>query len=208
MIYLIATIAVLCGYLIGSLPSGYLIVRCKKGIDLRTVGSGSTGATNVSRVLGTKYFFVVTLIDVLKGLIAILLASLITGKALDSWVCVGAGFASILGHIFPVWLKFKAGKGVNTALGVAVTVFPAGVLMALLVFGIVFGISRIVSASSMSAGVFYLVSALAMRFYFGRDISDAVLAFAIFLPILLIYSHRENINRLIKGQENVYGSNR
>ncbi|MFP4458599.1 MAG: glycerol-3-phosphate 1-O-acyltransferase PlsY [Candidatus Zixiibacteriota bacterium] len=208
MIGKIDILLILAGYLIGSVPNGYLIVKAKKGIDIRDTGSGAIGATNVSRVLGTKYFMIVSLLDVLKGVLAVAIAALITGNPFGSLIPVLAGFLAVLGHIFPIWLKFKGGKGVNTSLGVAIMVFPLGVLMAILVFAMVFAIGKFVSAASLSAGLFYMISAIVMRYYFKVDISNAVIGFSIFLPILFILTHKENIKRLLKGKENRFGKNK
>src|SRR5579862_9235213 len=131
-------------YLLGSIPFGYLIVRWQKGVDVRTTGSGSTGATNVMRNLGVIGFVATFLLDVGKGIFAVLLASHLTSSdphwipltGDPRWIAV-ASIAAILGHCFPVWLKFHGGKGVATGVGVFIALAPAQVGLVLIVFAIV-----------------------------------------------------------------------
>ncbi len=194
----------LAAYLLGSIPTGFILVKSIKNLDIRQTGSGSTGATNVARVLGKKYFFIVTFLDVLKGIAAVYLMKIITTSTIGNWPTVLAGIFAILGHIFPVWLKFKGGKGVNTALGIALLLYPFGVIVALIAFLAVFLPTRIVSISSLSGGVAFALSLIPRTFLFDREPEAALYAFGIFLPLLFIYTHRQNIKRLIKGNENSF----
>ncbi len=151
-----AASAVLASYLIGSIPSGYLIARAVKGIDIRTVGSGNLGATNVGRVLGRRFFWIVLALDLLKGLLPTLglpaLVERLTGaSSVDLPVLVG--LAAILGHTFPVYLKFRGGKGVATSLGVVLALDPVSCAAAVLVFGAVLWIWGYVSLASLLGGV-------------------------------------------------------
>lgn len=198
-------------YLLGSIPFG-LIVGLSKGIDPRTAGSGNIGATNVGRLLGGKFFAIVFTLDLLKGLIPMLLAAVILrGEARNQsqyvlWLLIG--FATILGHMFSLFLKFKGGKGVATTLGVALGVFPYYTLPALVAaagFVAIFLISRIVSISSIGAVAVFLVAYITMGLLLNWDILGSqlpLLVFAILLCILIVYRHRSNIARLRAGTEN------
>src|SRR5437867_899859 len=117
-------IALFLAYLLGSIPFGFLIVKLKSGSDIRQVGSGGTGATNVSRKAGKGAGVVTLALDALKGTLAVLAARWLTGESGTPWVVAGAAVLAVIGHCFPVWLRFKAGKGVATGLGVFLAVVP------------------------------------------------------------------------------------
>jgi len=198
-------------YLLGSVPFGLLIARAH-GIDLRTVGSGNIGATNVSRALGTKWAYVCFLLDVLKGLLPMLLARRlgIIGdqpgtQELFLWLLVGC--AAICGHIFPLYLKFKGGKGVATSLGVVLGVWPYFTLTGIASFalwGVCVLIWRYVSlASIVGAAAFPLVLALLTALIETWHFSTLWPLFmvATLLSILIIARHTENIKRLLAGTE-------
>src|SRR5215470_6313844 len=121
-------IVVIVAYLLGSIPFGYLIVRKKVGADIRETGSGGTGATNVTRKAGKAAGVITLLLDALKGFAAVIIARRIVGDAGTSWVVATAAVLAVVGHCFPVWLKFKAGKGVATGLGVFLAIVPWAVL--------------------------------------------------------------------------------
>ena len=188
------------GYLLGSIPSGYLAARWLAGIDLRQEGSGSTGATNVLRVLGKGPALAVFLVDVLKGTGAVLLAKAVlggtafTGTALDAWV-VGAGLAALAGHIWPIWLGWRGGKAVATGLGMLLGLaWPVGLAW----FGLfltVLSLSRIVSLSSMVP--------LLMLGWFPQHggFRPAYLALALLTTLLVLWRHRSNLQRLLAGTE-------
>ena len=193
-------------YLLGSIPFGYLLVRLIRKQDIRTTGSGNIGATNVMRS-GAKGLGVATLLlDCVKGAIAVLLAFQIArGAGLPRYVgfhiaCAAAVFA-VLGHVFPVWLRFRGGKGVATALGVFLVLSPASTLCALLLFLAVFAASRYVSLSSILAAISIPVCGL---YFVG---SRAPWFFAAFfgIPLLVIAKHHANIRRLLSGTEHRFG---
>jgi glycerol-3-phosphate acyltransferase PlsY len=145
---------VLLGYLFGSFPSGFLLVRLLKGIDIRTVGSGNIGATNVGRCVGRFWAVVVSVADMLKGGFAVLLARALATPGADiSWLLAGVGVASVLGHNFPVWLGFRGGKGVSTTYGMLFFLAPPVSCYAVLAGGalwfLLLGIWRYVSLASM-----------------------------------------------------------
>ena len=192
----------LLGYLLGSIPSGFLAGKWCKGLDLRTIGSGSTGATNVLRNVGKKPALVVFLVDVTKGAAAVLLAGALTqSNPLNDWIQVLAGLAALAGHIWPVWLGFKGGKAVATGLGLFLGLaWPVG-LACFGVFMAVFSLSRIVSLASVVAAV-----SLPLLMAAGSD-SNADRVVALVAMLLVLWRHRSNIQRLINGTEPRVGGN-
>ena len=191
-----AFLSLLLGYLLGSIPSGYLAGRWCKGIDLRTIGSGSTGATNVLRSVGKGPALVVFLVDVAKGVAAVLLARALSQDAtLANWIEVGAGLAALAGHIWPVWLGFKGGKAVATGFGMFLGLaWPVG-LACFGVFLAVFSLSRIVSLASVIAAI-----SLPLLMVAGSDRLANVLI-ALVAMVLVLWRHRSNLQRLIEGTE-------
>ena len=195
-------LTLLLGYLLGSIPSGFLAGQWCKGIDLRTIGSGSTGATNVLRNVGKGPALAVFFVDVAKGAAAVLLArSLNPTSALIDWIQVLAGLAALAGHIWPVWLGFKGGKAVATGFGMFLGLaWPVG-LACFGMFMAVFSISRIVSLASVVAAV-----SLPLLMAAGSD-SNANLVVALVAMLLVLWRHRSNIQRLINGTEPQVGGN-
>ena len=199
----------LAGYLLGSIPAGYLAGRWLRGVDIRTLGSGSTGATNVLRQFGKGPALVVFLVDVLKGTAAVLLAKALlepagAGSAADwisdSWV-VAAGLASLAGHIWPVWLGWRGGKAVATALGMLLGLTTPVGLACFGVFLTVLSFSRIVSLSSVVAA---LALPLLMLGWFqsqAMGLRWPYLALALLTSALVIWRHRSNLSRLLAGTE-------
>ena len=180
------------GYLLGSIPSGWLAGRWLKGIDLRELGSGSTGATNVLRQVGKGPALVVFLIDVGKGAAAVLIARAL---GLGDWIQVLAGLTALAGHIWPVWLGFKGGKAVATGLGLFLGLaWPVG-LASFGVFLAVFSLSRYVSLASVLAAI-----SLPLLMAAGTD-SNANLVVALVAMLLVLWRHRSNIQRLLNGTE-------
>lgn len=189
-------------YLLGSIPFGYILVRLFLKRDIRSTGSGNIGATNVARS-GTKGLGILTLLlDVLKGFVAVSIAHLLTIHEDNRHALAIAAVFAILGHVFPVWLKFKGGKGVATGLGVFLAIAPQAVLISLGVFILVFAISRFVSLASMvSAGVFP-----AAAYLLDRTMSHSLLLGMCFVSVLIIVKHQANIGRLRHGTEPRFGS--
>ncbi len=184
------------GYLFGSFPSGYLAGRIAKGIDIRSLGSGSTGATNVLRHIGKRAAITVFLLDVFKGVISILLAKYFLLN--DSWQ-VAIGLSTLIGHIWPVWLNWRGGKAVATGLGIFLGLSWQVGLATLGVFILMITLFRIVSLASVSA-------ALALPFimfisFKSSSISLPFLVISLLAMTLVIWRHRENILRLMKGKE-------
>ncbi len=190
------------GYLFGSFPSGYLAGRIAKGVDIRSLGSGSTGATNVLRHIGKRAAITVFLIDVFKGVLSILLAKYFLLN--DSWQ-VAIGLSTLFGHIWPVWLNWKGGKAVATGLGIFLGLSWQVGLATLGVFILIITLFRIVSLASISAA---LALPLIMFMSFSdSNISIPFLVISLLAMTLVFWRHRENIIRLIKGKEPKIGQN-
>ena len=184
------------GYLLGSFPSGYLAGKIAKGIDIRSLGSGSTGATNVLRHIGKRAAITVFLLDVFKGVISILLAKYFLLN--DSWQ-VAIGLSTLIGHIWPVWLNWRGGKAVATGLGIFLGLSWQVGLATLGIFIVIILSFRIVSLASVSAA---LALPLIMFVSFKTsNISLPFLLISILAMTLVIWRHRGNIVRLIKGEE-------
>ena len=202
----LSLIAVL-SYLLGSIPFGYLLVRIFRGEDVRHSGSGNIGATNVSRKspgLGV----VTLLLDALKGSAAVGLGYLLSGRmasGIPYEAMSMAAFCAIVGHIFPVWLKFRGGKGVATGLGAFVIIVPKAVLIAAGIFIAVVVMFRYVSLGSVVAVASLPLLAYEMNSYRSRPVALALLASAC---LLIIVRHHENIRRLLAGTERRMGATR
>ena len=184
-------------YLIGSIPTGYIIVKAKTGQDIRTVGSGSTGAPNVKRVLGKNYFFLVMLLDALKGALPVVLAKLFATVGLSLGLApVIAAVAVIIGHSKSIFLQFKGGKSVASGVGTILALnWIVGLIIAL-VWGVITYTTKYVSVGSIIA---LLISPFVMYFLHSPI---AYVAYCALGAIYIVYLHRENIKRLINGNEN------
>jgi len=192
----------LAAYLAGSIPFSLLIARWVGGIDLRQHGSGNVGATNVARTLGFKWGLVALLLDALKGLLPTWGLPLLFFKTGNTHAAVAAGLAAIIGHMFPCWLGFKGGKGVATALGVVTILSWQATLAAFVVFALTFAVSRIVSLSSILAALAFAIAEMVLLWpdaFSTENWSRG--AFALAVPPLIIFRHRSNIVRLLKGEE-------
>ena len=211
MIFILAAIA---AYLLGSIPFGLLIARAH-GKDLRSIGSGNIGATNVARALGRKWAYLCFLLDVLKGLIPMLLvkfeiqnSKFEISTAVGLWLWLAVGCAAIMGHIFPIYLKFKGGKGVATSLGVAMGLWPYYTIcasLAIAIWVVVVLIWRYVSLASITASVAFpliLIFTIILRPSWDFINLWPLLIAATAIPLMVIIRHRENIKRLITGTEN------
>jgi len=193
----------LLAWLIGSIPFSLLIARWIGGFDLRTRGSGNVGATNVARTMGTRWGLAALLLDALKGALPVWGLPLLFRIPNESFTLVSVltGVAAILGHMFPLWLRFRGGKGVATALGVVVVLAPLAMGCALAVFVVTFLISRVVSLSSMAGAVAFTIAQISLH---GTELWGAQRALGIFslaVPLLIIVRHWANIGRLWRGEE-------
>jgi len=191
-------------YLIGSIPAGYIAGRIV-GIDIRTVGSGNIGATNVTRVLGKRYGYPVFIVDFLKGFAAVGMSIIIAKRTQPVLIpsellgVVGA-VACVLGHSFPVWLGFKGGKGVAASAGDLFGLMPFVALIAVAVWLIIFYLTRYVSVASMTAALAVPITILSMMFL-GQTDGTTLLYFSICLAAVVIFRHRSNLSRLVHGAE-------
>ncbi|MER3428778.1 MAG: acyl-phosphate glycerol 3-phosphate acyltransferase [Pyrinomonas sp.] len=188
----------LVAYWLGSIPFGYLIVKLVRGDDVRRTGSGGTGATNVTRRAGKLAGLITLFLDAAKGAAAVLLARRLGGA--DAWVAV-AGVTAIFGHIFPVWLGFRGGKGVATGLGVFVALTPVAVLLLAPIFLAVVLTTRYVSLGSITSA-----AALPFVVWWLKPNDGPLIACALASSALVIWAHRSNIGRLIAGTESRFGA--
>ena len=198
---LLAAGLVLAGYLVGSIPFGLLIGK-RMGVDVRRAGSGNIGATNVARTVGKKVGVLVLLLDALKGAAVLLAyqaldlgARVALPAAIDPYLLTAVGLSPILGHCFPVWLGFRGGKGVATALGVFLVMDPLVIALAAALFGLLYLAFRIVSIGSMSAALAVPVLAAVL----GRPLP--VIALGVGGALVVLLKHRQNITRLLRRSE-------
>ena len=193
-------VLIFIAYLLGSIPTSVWIGKSFYNIDVREFGSGNAGATNTFRVLGKKAGIPVLIIDILKGTAAVAL-SFMSGYHPETAGFVelqlGLGIAALLGHIFPIFAGFRGGKGVATILGIVICIVPAACSLSLLVFLTVLFSSRIVSLSSMVAGLSF---PFFLNIVLGNH-NQILTIFSIVVATLLIITHRKNIKRLLKNQE-------
>jgi len=218
--YLTFVPAIVIAYLLGSIPFGLLIARAH-GKDLRSIGSGNIGATNVARALGRRWAYLCFVLDVLKGLVPMLTTSILVSRfsILDEhrasgiehqvllWLWLSVGCAAILGHIFPIYAKFRGGKGVATSLGVAMGLWPYYTIcasFAIAVWAVVVLIWRYVSLASIAASITFpltLVLAIILIPDWHFVSLWPLLIAATAIPLMVIIRHRENIKRLLTGTE-------
>jgi glycerol-3-phosphate acyltransferase PlsY len=194
----------LISYLIGSFPAGYLAGRIA-GIDIRTVGSGNVGATNVLRVLGKPFGYPVFLVDFAKGIAAVVLARVMakSGGSSENTVELAsmlAGICAVIGHSFPLWLKFRGGKGFATSLGVLFALVPLAAAIVCFIWVVTFEIGRYVSLASVVAAIALPIS-VAVMFFLHRLNTPVLLYFSICLAAVIVIRHRSNLSRLAKGTE-------
>jgi len=197
--------AVLVGsYLLGSIPFGYLAGRLA-GIDIRKVGSGNVGATNVTRILGKQYGYPVFAFDFLKGFGAVMISMLIAPGRPPEWNSpeifgILAAMFSVLGHLYPPWLKFEGGKGVATSAGALLALTPVATLIGVAVWIIVFWLSRYVSLASITAAVLLPIVILVVRSHDQKNEKPLVIA-SVCVAAVVIWRHRSNLSRLMRGTE-------
>ena len=215
----IAIIAVL-SYLVGSIPTSIIVARKVRGIDIRQHGSGNAGGTNVIRVLGWKAGVFVIALDMAKGLIATMaIARMMQGPIpfenktpFDDFTVVQiiAGCAAILGHIWTLFAGFRGGKGIATAGGMLIGIAPIEVAVSFAVFAIVFLVSHYVSLGSLSAAVAFPLTMFFRENVFLVEIEGyhTLIFFSIGISLLIIYTHRANIRRLVRGTENRISTSR
>ncbi len=203
-----SVLATVAAYLLGSIPFGFVTAKYVSGVDIRSHGSGNIGATNVARVVGAKWGVVVLLFDCLKGVVSVwlfpqmVMTTVAPAAVVLQHVQVGCGALAILGHMFPCWLRFQGGKGVATTLGVVIALAPWATLAAFIGFAAILVVFRIVALSSMIAAIIFAVIQITVLWPepFAPS-SWSVAAFSVVIPILIIYRHRSNLSRLLRGKE-------
>lgn len=230
--YLISAVV---AYLLGSIPFGLILVRVFTGTDVRSQGSGNIGATNVARTGRKELAIATLFLDALKGYLAVRLSVAVAVHSLSAverafwhagqsmatlrdtstlliqidqkvYLCAAiAAFFAVLGHMFPVWLKFKGGKGVATGLGVFLALAPKSVLLVVAVFAITVAVTRYVSLGSILAAALFPVSFWLLN---RKESSVSVLVLIAGVSLLIIYKHKDNIGRLAAGNENKLGQKR
>jgi len=220
-------LVIIIAYFIGSIPFGYLIVRIREGGDVRETGSGGTGATNVLRRAGKVAGVITLILDALKGAAAVVIAKLLLfphvplghagqtehillehlGSGLHDayWWVAAAAVAAIVGHIFPVWLGFRGGKGVATGVGVFLMLAPIAVALAVVIFVLIVGLTRYISLGSIVAAATIPIFVLVQNAFIRPIVSLApMLTAATAGAALIIFAHRENIGRLFQGTESKF----
>lgn len=210
--FLLTTIVIL-SYLIGSIPTSIIISRAAKGIDIREHGSGNAGGTNVMRVLGWKHGVLVILLDALKGVLAVVVVARLhygsmpfeNATPFDDFTLVQiiAGISAVIGHIWTVFAGFKGGKGIATALGMLIMIVTVDMLVAIGVFILVVSFSRYVSLASLAGAIAVPLTLIVRENIFNVDIPNynTLLPFVILIALLVIYTHRKNVVRLLNGSE-------
>ena len=196
-------IVVITAYFLGSIPFGYLIVRARAGADIRQTGSGGTGATNVSRRAGKVAGVLTLILDALKGAAAILIGRLILDESFGA--ITGAAVLVIVGHMFPIWLGFRGGKGVATAVGVFLLLAPWALAGAGVIFLIIVTLTRYVSLGSITA-VATIPLFVWLQHGLVSPVSNlwATMFAAAIAAALIIFAHRGNIQRLVQGRESKF----
>lgn len=195
-------ISILIAYLLGSIPTAVWVGKIFYNVDIREKGSGNAGATNTFRVLGVKAGIPVLLIDTLKGALAVRLVNQMPDfvEGSDAWINaqLALGTAALIGHIFPVYAKFKGGKGIATLLGIFIGVAPQPTLLVMAIFLVVFLLFKYVSLASITAALAY---PFVLSFVFKIN-TPSLIGFSIAVAILVVITHRKNIGRLMRNEEN------
>lgn len=204
----------LLSYLAGSLPTGVVVSRLFFGFDIRTKGSGNMGSTNAFRVLGWKWGLAVQIIDILKGVFAVAVIATYIGEGITfpnatgfediTLIKVGAGVFAVMGHIWSFFVKFKGGKGVNTAAGMLIALVPVDVAIAFGLFSIAVILSGYISLGSITAALSIPSSLFVRHNFLNVDIPGytTLIYFTLFIMALVLYTHRSNIKRILEGSEN------
>ncbi len=194
---MISLLSLILAYMIGSVSIGYIFASCFKGVDIRKMGSGSTGATNISRLMGFKTAVLVLILDAFKGYLAVYLAMVMFQQGLlaGEWVVLLSGLAVIAGHNWPIFFSFKGGRGAATMLGVFLALIPVPALIVFAIVLVIIAITRYVSVGSITGAAAIPIAMLIMGkpseyFYFGFAIG-----------LVIIFQHRENIKRLLNKKE-------
>ena len=187
-------IVAIIAYLFGSIPTGYLVAKRLFGIDIREFGSKNIGATNMFRTFGPKPALIVLFIDVAKGALPVLLTQIMLPE--NVFASLLAGALAVIGHNYTCWLNFKGGRGVATSLGVVVTLMPWGAFIVLVIWALVVYVTRYVSLASIIGAI----CAPIIAWHFGYDVKVQI--FIAIMAFLVVVGHKDNIKRLLNGNEN------
>jgi len=202
--FLYSSLGLILAYLIGSIPSAVWIGKALYGVDVRDHGSGNAGATNVIRVLGYKAGIPVMLVDVFKGWLAVQVFYLYPGEVLAHdlviYIKIALAIAAVMGHVFPVFAGFRGGKGVGTLAGIAIALYPLALLIVLGVFILCLATTRYVSLSSILGAILFPFIVIFITGEHNPGLIILALLVAVFIPV----THRKNIRRLLKGEENKF----
>ncbi|MEA3499953.1 MAG: glycerol-3-phosphate 1-O-acyltransferase PlsY [Candidatus Marinimicrobia bacterium] len=193
-------IVIILSYIIGSFPTAIIVGKISKGIDIRDYGSGNAGATNVFRELGWKLGLITAIIDVFKGFTATYWIAKI-GSSNIELLMILAGISAILGHSFTIFGGFRGGKGVATATGMLIALFPIAIPICLVIFLITLFTTGHIALGSMSASITLPIILSIMKFVMNMNIDPYLFYFSLIIPIFIIFTHRSNIKKLIDGTE-------
>ncbi len=211
MIMLTTTTIAILSYFLGSVPFSIIISKIWRGIDIRNYGSKNAGFTNVYRVLGPLPAGIVLMLDIAKGITAVLLITQIAFNSVSLSLIdlkLVAGFFVILGHVFPVFARFRGGKGIAAGLGALLSIIPVEVTLALILFVLIVAITRYVSLGSLTATSFIFLALIFERYYLEYQVPTKLIIMIFFLTAFIFFNHRSNIKRLLAGTENKFGRKR
>jgi len=195
-------------YALGSISFGVIIGKIGRGIDIRDYGSKNAGFTNVYRVIGPLPALSVLILDIAKGMVAVLLITKISFDSVSLSLIdlkILTGIFVILGHVFPIFAGFRGGKGIATGMGVLVSIVPVEVALALALFVLIVAITRYISLGSLSATAFIFLALIFERYYLKYRVPTQLIIMLSFLTVFIFFNHRSNIKRLLSGTENKFG---
>ncbi len=217
---MLSTLTVLLiSYVLGSIPSAIWVGKVYKGVDVREHGSGNAGTTNTFRVLGVPAGITVFAMDFMKGFVpsfwlSAIAFDLFAGPLappnwdVEAFLKIACGLFAVIGHMFPLFARFKGGKGAATACGMLFGVEPISIAISFVMFGLIIFITKYVSLASITATLLYPINLLVMRYGLDIDIDGSIIVFAIIVATGIIYKHKSNIQRLIDGTENRVGKSK
>ncbi|MEQ9266472.1 MAG: glycerol-3-phosphate 1-O-acyltransferase PlsY [Balneolaceae bacterium] len=215
---MLSTLTVLfISYILGSIPSAIWVGKLTKGVDVREHGSGNAGTTNTFRVLGVPFGITVFVMDFMKGFVpsfwlSAIAFDLFSGPLappnweVEAFLRIACGVTAVVGHMFPVFAKFKGGKGAATACGMLFGIEPVSIAISFVVFGLTILITRYVSLASIIATALYPITLLVMRYVLGIYVDGSIIIFGALIATGIIYKHKSNIGRLLSGTESKVGS--
>ena len=217
---MLATLTVLLiSYVLGSIPSAIWLGKLTKGIDVREHGSGNAGTTNTFRVLGVPSGITVFILDFTKGFVPSFWLSayafdLFSGPLapplwdVEAFLKISCGLFAVIGHMFPVFARFKGGKGAATACGMLFGVEPISIAISFTLFGVIILVTKYVSLASITSTLLYPINLLVMKFALGKEVDGSIIVFAVIIASGIIYKHKANIHRLIAGTESRVGKSK